>query len=76
MSVANEYDKLDEFLEYFISEKKYERDIVLALSLLCATDEQMDELLDYAKANEELEDSDILSRALEIGSRDDVEEGL
>lgn len=73
MNLNHKNDKLDDFLDYFMFDKKYERDIVLALSLLCDTDEQMDELLNYAKANTELEDSDILLRAVEIKRRDKEE---
>ena len=74
MNEVNEYDKLDEFLEYFMLEKKYDRDTVLGLCLMCGdTDEQMDELLEFVRADPDIFVDDVLMKAYEISSRNDTE---
>lgn len=73
MNVNNENDKLDDFLEYFMFDKKYDRDTVLGLSLLCDKDEQMDELLDYVKERPDIDVDEVSEKALEIHFRDKEE---
>lgn len=73
MNVNNENDKLDDFLEYFMFDKKYDRDTVLGLSLLCDKDEQMVELLDYVKERPDIDVDEVSEKALEIHFRDKEE---